>query len=52
MNVKYVLSFGLLFRFYACKKPIPRVYTGQLLFTQKSPLPLANKKIEIYQQVG
>ena len=40
------------FLFLACKKPKPIVLSGQLLLTKKSPVPLSNKKIEIYQPGG
>jgi hypothetical protein len=42
-----VLISGLLF--YNCKKEKPFVFSGQLLLTHKYPLPLANRKIEIFQ---
>jgi hypothetical protein len=35
----------------ACRKnPKPIIYSGQLLLSKKYPIPVSNKKIEIYQQ--
>ncbi len=38
--------------FCACKKPKPIVFSGQLLLTRKSLVPLSNKKIQIFQSGG
>lgn len=50
--MKTTCFFGLLmsaFLFSGCKKPKPLVFSGQLLLTQKYPIALSNKKVEIYQ---
>lgn len=36
----------------ACKKPKPIIFTGQLLLCRKTPLPIANRLIEMYQGGG
>ena len=51
--MKSIKCIGLLlifFLLFACKKPKPIVYSGQLLLTKKNPIPLSNRQIEIFQQ--
>lgn len=52
MKLSYRTLFWLLFLFCSCKKIKPVVFSGQLLLTRKSPVPLSNRKIEIYQLGG
>lgn len=46
----YILIISILF--YGCKKSEPIVFSGQLLLTKKNPVPLINRKIEIFQLGG
>ena len=46
----YVIIILLLTLFCACKKPKPIVFAGQLLLTKKNPIPLSNRKVEIFHK--
>ncbi len=52
-SIKYVgLWLLTLYLGFGCKKPKPIVFSGQLLLTKKNPVPLSNKRIEIFQLGG
>lgn len=52
MKITYLNIVLILFLFCACKKPRPIVFSGQLLLTKKHPVPLSNRKIEVFQLGG
>ena len=52
MKITFTILTLILFLFCACKKPKSVIFTGQLLLTKKNPLPLSNRKIEVFQLGG